>query len=59
MRWIAVAALPVVVGILNAPRSLSRPKVRVRGPEHEFELAASLKELAAKIAAENAASESA
>jgi IclR family acetate operon transcriptional repressor len=35
-----------------AAMSVSLPKVRVRGPEHELELVANLKELAAKIAAE-------
>jgi DNA-binding IclR family transcriptional regulator len=45
--------VPVVgePGEAVAALSVSLPKARVRGPEHEFELVASLKELAAKIAA--------
>jgi IclR family acetate operon transcriptional repressor len=35
-----------------AALSLSLPKVRVRGPEHEYELIGKLKELASKIGAE-------
>jgi IclR family acetate operon transcriptional repressor len=35
-----------------AALSVSLPKVRVRGPEHEFELVGKLKEFASKIAAE-------